>query len=98
MKQFMFPAFLLALLIGACALLAGCSPFTFLNALAPGKGFSRQTDIAYGPLPRQKLDMYVPDEAGRNRPVLVFFMAVVGRAASAGITGSWGLNLPRAAC
>ena len=73
MKQFMFPAFLLALLIGACALLAGCSSFTFLNALAPGKGFSRQTDIAYGPLPRQKLDMYVPDEAGRNRPVLVFF-------------------------
>ncbi len=55
-------------------LLAGCSPFVVLNAAAPGKGFSRQTDIAYGALPRQMLDVYLPDTAARRPlPVVVFF-------------------------
>ena len=54
--------------------LAGCSPFVILNAVAPGKGFSRQADIAYGPLARQQLDLYVPDAAvPRPFPVVVFF-------------------------
>ena len=62
------------MLIGACSALAGCSLFFFLNAAAPGKGFSRQADIAYGPLSRQKLDVYVPDAAAtRPWPVVVFF-------------------------
>ena len=54
--------------------LAGCSPFAVLNAVAPGKNFSRQADIAYGPLARQQLDLYVPDAAAtRPFPVVVFF-------------------------
>lgn len=64
MKKFLFPASALAVLIGACVVLPGCSPLVLLNAAAPAEGFSRQTDIAYGPLPRQKLDVYVPDAAG----------------------------------
>ena len=65
---------MLVALVGACAALAGCSPFVLLNVAAPGKGFSRQADIAYGPLSRQKLDIYVPDVAvKRPFPVVVFF-------------------------
>ncbi len=65
---------MLVALIGACMALAGCSPFVFLNAVAPGKGFYRQASIAYGPLSRQKLDVYVPDAAvKRPFPVVVFF-------------------------
>ncbi len=54
--------------------LAGCSPFVLLNATAPGNGFSTQRDIAYGGLPRQNLDVYVPDTAAAQPfPVVVFF-------------------------
>ena len=65
---------MLAVLAGICVALAGCSSFALLNAVAPGKGFSRQADIAYGTLPRQKLDVYVPADAVRGPfPVVVFF-------------------------
>lgn len=61
-------------MLGACIVLAGCPPFVFLNAAAPDHGFSRQPGIAYGPLPRQKLDVYVPDaRARRPVPVVGFF-------------------------
>jgi len=64
-------------LIAAAAvmLLAACSPVTLLNALAPRDTHREQRDIAYGPLPRQKLDLYVPVTAAppRGWPVVVFF-------------------------
>src|SRR5690349_8532738 len=62
-------------LIAAAAvlLLAACSPVTLLNALAPRDTHREQRDIAYGPLPRQKLDLYVPVTAAppRGWPVVV---------------------------
>jgi acetyl esterase/lipase len=74
MKRILSRTLLLVTLICAAVALAGCSPLVLLNAAATGKGFSRQGDIAYGPLPRQKLDIYVPDAAvGRPVPVVVFF-------------------------
>ena len=74
MKAPLFQVAKLLVLTGACSAFAGCSPFIFLNAAAPDKGFSRQADIAYGPLSRQKLDVYVPDAAAtRPFPVVVFF-------------------------
>ncbi|MEO8158305.1 MAG: alpha/beta hydrolase [Betaproteobacteria bacterium] len=74
MKKLLNFAIRMTALIGACAALGGCSPFVFLNASAPGKGFSRQADIAYGSLPRQKLDVYLPEAtASRPWPVVVFF-------------------------
>jgi acetyl esterase/lipase len=74
MKQILSRTLLLVTLICTAATLCGCSPLVFLNAAATGKGFSRQGDIAYGPLPRQKLDIYVPDAAAaRSFPVVVFF-------------------------
>jgi acetyl esterase/lipase len=74
MKEILFRASLLVALICSCAALIGCSPFVFLNAAASGKGFSRKADVGYGTLPRQKLDVYVPqDAAKRPFPVVVFF-------------------------
>src|SRR3954469_7768558 len=59
----------------AALLLAACSPVTLLNALAPRDTHREQRDIAYGPLPRQKLDLYVPVAAAppQGWPVVVFF-------------------------
>lgn len=57
------------------ALLSGCTPVALVNALVPASGYSVQAGIAYGPLARQALDLYVPD-ADRfpgPRPVVVFF-------------------------
>lgn len=74
MKEILLRASMLATLACGSMVLAGCSPFVLLNAMAPGKGFSRQADIAYGALPRQKLDVYVPEGAAKRPfPVVVFF-------------------------
>jgi len=65
-------------LLGA-ALLAGvlvaCSPVTALNALAPGHTHTVSRDVAYGPGPRQQLDVYRPARAAPRGgwPVVVFF-------------------------
>ena len=62
------------LLAGAAALLSGCSGAGVLNAVA-GKEHQGQQDIAYGPDPRQKLDVYQPLAGNRpaTPPVVVFF-------------------------
>jgi len=55
-------------------LLAACSPLTALNTLSPRDPAARPgRDIAYGPLPRQKLDVYTPRRGAQAAPVLVFF-------------------------
>ena len=53
-----------------------------LNLIAP-RGYHVVRDLAYGADPRQKLDLYVPGQAGR-RPRRCFssFMAAPGRAAA----------------
>ncbi|MGN6571374.1 MAG: alpha/beta hydrolase [Pseudolabrys sp.] len=50
----------------------GFSAADFLNLLAPRRGWSVRTDIAYGSGPRRMLDVYRPD-AGNAAPVVVFF-------------------------
>ena len=40
--------------------LAGCGPAGLANTLTPSGGYKRTTDLAYGPLPRQRLDLYLP--------------------------------------
>lgn len=61
-----------ALLAG---MLAACSPVTALNALAPGDTHTRTAGVAYGPGPRQQLDVYKPASAAPagGWPVVVFF-------------------------
>jgi acetyl esterase/lipase len=50
----------------------GCSGLGLLDALTPSGSYTATTDIAYGALPRQKLDVYRPQGAGPH-PVIVFF-------------------------
>ncbi|HSA79637.1 MAG TPA: alpha/beta hydrolase [Geminicoccaceae bacterium] len=51
---------------------AGCGP-KLLDALVPDGGYRIEGDIAYGDLPRQRLDVYVPDELAGPAPIVVFF-------------------------
>jgi acetyl esterase/lipase len=51
---------------------AACGP-QLLNALVPEGGYDIERDLAYGDLPRQRLDVYVPDELAGPAPIVVFF-------------------------
>lgn len=56
--------------------LAGCERVGFFAANAPAAfgSYRRQANIAYGPDPRQRLDVYVPASAAASlRPVVVFW-------------------------
>jgi acetyl esterase/lipase len=62
-----------ALAAASASLLAACSPLGALNALARRpRGVREVTGLAYGPLPRQKLDLYLPRPAAGAAPLLVF--------------------------
>ena len=52
---------------------AACSPLRALNVLVPERGFERTEGIAYGDDPRQRLDVYVPRDATKPAPVVVFY-------------------------
>jgi acetyl esterase/lipase len=52
--------------------LAGCSPARILNATISRSGLVITHDVAYGPDPRQKLDIYRPD-GDAKLPVIIFF-------------------------
>ena len=58
---------------GIAALLDGCSPASLLNTTVPRQGFTCTADIAYGPLPRQRLDIYVPTVPRSDGKTVVFF-------------------------
>ena len=63
-------------LLAAIALAAGlaaCSPLTAINALSSGSASQVTRGLAYGPLPRQKLDVYAPKIRTGPVPVVVFF-------------------------
>jgi acetyl esterase/lipase len=57
----------------AAALLSGCSATRALDALVPRASYRGETDIAYGPHPRQRLDTYLPLDARGPTPLVVFF-------------------------
>ena len=64
--------------VGVAAVLASltaCAPTTALNVLAPANTHTTVVDVAYGTLPRQKLDVYRPRAAAPagGWPVVVFF-------------------------
>ncbi|MEO8297795.1 MAG: alpha/beta hydrolase [Burkholderiales bacterium] len=56
-------------------LLAACSPLGALNALAPRSTHTLEAGVAYGPAPRQQLDVFRPVVAAPagGWPVVVFF-------------------------
>ena len=66
-------------LLTLLTLLGACSPLRTFNSLVPKDQGSTQvaSDIAFGPQPRQRLDLYRPDtadadEQGPKLPVIVF--------------------------
>ena len=61
-----FLAALLTLLVSAC------SP-ALLNITVPRGGYQVHPDLVYGPAPREKLDIYVPDGLKTPAPVILFF-------------------------
>ena len=65
----------LAMALAAMLALAACSPLGTLNAVIPGSSYTLSADVAYGPLPRQRLDIYRPTAAApaAGWPVVVFF-------------------------
>ncbi|WP_219136359.1 alpha/beta hydrolase [Janthinobacterium sp. UMAB-60] len=63
---------LLATLPVAAGLIA-CFPLTAINALSSGSASQVTRGLAYGPLPRQKLDVYAPKIRTGPVPVVVFF-------------------------
>jgi acetyl esterase/lipase len=52
--------------------LGGCSGADVLNTFASHQGITVIKDVAYGPGPRNRLDIYAPESAA-NAPVVVFF-------------------------
>ncbi|TFB41861.1 alpha/beta hydrolase [Pseudomonas sp. F01002] len=66
---------LFSLIIGGVllAVMTACSPLKLLNALTPDATYDKTEGIAYGPDPRQKLDVYAPRHPMKNAPVVVFF-------------------------
>ncbi len=61
-----------ALLILAGIAFTACAPVKLLNGITPSGSFSKAKDISYGPIERQKLDIYKADKPRANAPVLVF--------------------------
>lgn len=57
---------------GSGLALPGCTATDAANALTPASGVLRQPDLAYGPLERQRLDLYRPAGLGPAAPLLVF--------------------------
>lgn len=60
-------------LMGATAMLPGCSPIGLANAFTPGTGYAVRRDLRWGEGPRGTLDLYEPDGLARGAPLLVFF-------------------------
>ena len=54
------------------ALLTACSGADLLNATVATDTYRRTEGVAYGSDPRQMLDVYQPDAATRNAPMVVF--------------------------
>ena len=55
------------------ALLTACSAVDVLNATVATNTYTRSEGLAYGPDPRQKVDVYQPQPAVTNPPMVVFF-------------------------
>jgi acetyl esterase/lipase len=63
---------LLAVAAGA-VLLVVSNAAAILNGLTTRDGYTILTDRAYGPLPRQELDIYTPEDGADEAAVVVFF-------------------------
>jgi acetyl esterase/lipase len=63
----------LALILLTSLALSGCTEFDALNSLVPSRSYTRTSTFAYGPLPRQKLDVYLPQHVTSPCRIVIFF-------------------------
>lgn len=61
------------ILAGLAGLLGGCSPAALLNTTVPRAGYRLKADIPYGGHPRQKLDVYTPEQPRADSKTVIFF-------------------------
>ncbi|MDP9174976.1 MAG: alpha/beta hydrolase [Planctomycetota bacterium] len=61
------------MLLGIAVCIGGCSRFDILNSTIPACGYLRTSNLPYGKLARQKLDIYVPRRVIKPAKVVVFF-------------------------
>lgn len=54
-------------------LLSACSAFDVINGLTGSSHYQQIADVPYGGLPRQRLDVFVPDAVSPDAPMIVFF-------------------------
>ncbi|MEP7243613.1 MAG: alpha/beta hydrolase [Gammaproteobacteria bacterium] len=62
-------------IIALAAVSSACTTLSFAIANVPASfgAYDRTADLTYGTDPRQKLDVYVPQQKGENRPVVIFW-------------------------
>jgi acetyl esterase/lipase len=53
--------------------LTACASSRLINAFIPDEGYVVHNNLGYGELPRQALDVYVPEPKPAKAPVVVFF-------------------------
>lgn len=53
--------------------LSACSPLTLLNATVSDNGYQSIVNQAYGPQPRQRLNVYMPNKVENNADVVIFY-------------------------
>lgn len=61
------------IVIALLATLCACRPIALLNAASPSSHYERVENLAYGSLPRQRMDIYQPVVKPRDAPLVVFF-------------------------
>ncbi len=61
------------LLASVLGLFGGCSPAALLNTTVARSGYTLDADIPYGTLPRQKLDVYTPEQPRADGKAVIFF-------------------------
>ncbi len=64
---------IIALVLATMVAGSGCSSFDVINATSTDRAFVSKTDIAFGPDPRQRLNLYTPRKPIDNSPVVLFF-------------------------
>lgn len=59
--------------LGLLPLLQACSPLALINATVPSRTHRLEAGQAYGPHPRQQLDVYLPAGEVSSAPVVLYF-------------------------
>lgn len=71
------------------------SPARLASLLTPRQGVRREAGLEYGPLPRQRLDLYTPDDLAPEAPAVLFLYGGAWTSGSRAEYGFVGVTLAR---